>query len=602
MVRTRKDGSTENIMDITFPDPSPATPKVPCPKCHRLFFSNQGLGVHVKTDHKDDVRIGVTRWCSTARAVVDPPSTLPWSGVPSGRCWRVTFHHQASGLASPAGSVTFVLQRDGVDKDTAIGDGFPAPEKEAPKKTRGADHRRQYDPREKLSVVEQLRELESRAQEVPTGFVNGQVDSWDQTGAARVHIMQPFPGLEKRQCTVQPTFGPGGKVMKCAIIFRGKGTGISKVEKAAYDKRVVVFFQPKAWADNNFCMQWLERCFRPSLMAASGGKVPDEQTVLLADNLHGQTSEKFREYLYKECNTLLWLLPAGCTDELQPVDAGMGRRMKTGMGRQLDSWLEHGENLQQWEDGTLTASERRVLMTRWVAEVIEEINADQEYRFRLFDKTGAGMTADGSGDERINLEGMSGPLNFMDADVGGSSGEEDEEERKDDSNPGKAGRGGEDLGLQLGGDNESEEDASSCDESDGDDDKQSEDPLTQLHDDDQLCAGEESLEMDVPDGFQLQASPPSALDQSLVERGLGWFGGVISRRAHPASRGEYDYRVILNSDGSTQSMKLPLESYSTDENAGVGSWVLLEVEQEEARIRKSRRATTPNVRHSELPT
>ena len=64
----------------------------------------------------------------------------------------------------------------------------------------------------------------------------------------------------------------------------------------------------------------------------------------------------------------------------------------------------------------------------------------------------------------------------------------------------------------------------------------------------------------------------------------------------------YDYRVILHSDGSTRSMKLPLESYSTDDDAGVGSWVLLEVEQEEARIRKSRRATTPNVRHSELPT
>ncbi|CAN0076408.1 unnamed protein product, partial [Scytosiphon promiscuus] len=84
---------------------------------------------------------------------------------------------------------------------------------------------------------------------------------------------------------------------------------------------------------------------------------------------------------------------------------------------------------------------------------------------------------------------------------------------------------------------------------------------------------------------------PSALDQSLVKRGvlvklgLGWFGGVISRRAHPASRDQYDYRVILHSDGSTRSMKLPLESYSTDDDAGVGSWVLLEVEQEEARIR-----------------
>ena len=46
------------------------------------------------------------------------------------------------------------------------------------------------------------------------------------------------------------------------------------------------------------------------------------------------------------------------------------------------------------------------------------------------------------------------------------------------------------------------------------------------------------------------------------------------------------------------SLKLPLESYSTRENADGGAWVLLEVEQEDARVRRSRRATTPNVRHT----
>ncbi|CAB1117353.1 unnamed protein product [Ectocarpus sp. CCAP 1310/34] len=78
------------------------------------------------------------------------------------------------------------------------------------------------------------------------------------------------------------------------------------------------------------------------------------------------------------------------------------------------------------------------------------------------------------------------------------------------------------------------------------------DPLTQLDDDDELSPEEETLKMDIPDGFRLQASPPPALDQSIVKRGvlvklgLGWFGGVLSRRSHPASRQEYDYRVILH--------------------------------------------------------
>ncbi|CAB1096451.1 unnamed protein product [Ectocarpus sp. CCAP 1310/34] len=130
---------------------------------------------------------------------------------------------------------------------------------------------------------------------------------------------------------------------QCAIIFRGKGTGITKVEKVAYDKRIDVFFQPKAWADSDFCMQLLERSFRPSRMV--DGKVPEEQSLLLADNLHGQTTEEFRKNLHKECNTLLWHLLAGCTDAVQPIDAGYGRRLNVAVGVQLNKWLESGDNL-----------------------------------------------------------------------------------------------------------------------------------------------------------------------------------------------------------------------------------------------------------------
>ncbi|CAB1120680.1 unnamed protein product [Ectocarpus sp. CCAP 1310/34] len=113
--------------------------------------------------------------------------------------------------------------------------------------------------------------------------------------------------------------------------------------------------------------------------------------------------------------------------------------------------------------------------------------------------------------------------------------------------------------------------------------------------------------MDIPDRFRLQASPPPALNQSIVKRGslvqlgLGWFGGVISRRSHPGSRQENDYRVILHCTESTRSMKMPLESYSTDEDAAIGAWVLLEVDPKE-RSGRRRRVTTPNVRLTGLAT
>ena len=81
--------------------------------------------------------------------------------------------------------------------------------------------------------------------QVSLSFVNGQSETWAPKGSKRVSIAQPFSGLEKTQCTIQPTIGPSAKLMRCAIIFRGTGKRISKVEKKAYDTRVDVFLPEK---------------------------------------------------------------------------------------------------------------------------------------------------------------------------------------------------------------------------------------------------------------------------------------------------------------------------------------------------------------------
>ena len=54
------------------------------------------------------------------------------------------------------------------------------------------------------------------------------------------------------------------------------------------------------------------------------------------DNLHAQTTDAFKEFISEHCNTLAWYFPANNTDEVQPVDAGVGRMLKVEVGRQLD--------------------------------------------------------------------------------------------------------------------------------------------------------------------------------------------------------------------------------------------------------------------------
>ena len=82
---------------------------------------------------------------------------------------------------------------------------------------------------------------------------------------------------------------------------------------------------------------------------------------------------------------------------------------------------------------------------------------------------------------------------------------------------------------------------------------------------------------------------------------LGWFGGVIMRKAHKKqNRLEYGYRVILNVDQITYSMKLPLNASSAEEDSVVGAWVPLKRPTLPSRVSRSGRALTSNLRHKEL--
>ena len=227
--------------------------------------------------------------------------------------------------------------------------------------------------------------------------------------------------------------------MRCAIIFRGKGH-VSKVEQQAYDKRVDVYFQSYAWADSDFCIQWARRTFQRGLKGADD-ELPAAQSLLLMDNLHGHTTEEFKMYLHMFCNTLLWHFPAGCTDEVQPIDAGYGRRLKVNTGQALDEWFRHGDNLLKLECNALTASERLVLITNWVGEATDRIDKlpyDQArgrtssredngvpplYRHCLFEKTGTAMTVDNTGDDKISLEGLEERFRYTFMDVEDQNGD-----------------------------------------------------------------------------------------------------------------------------------------------------------------------------------
>ena len=409
---------------------------------------------------------------------------------------------------------------------------------------------------------------------MPLPFVNGLNSTWADKGSKRVRISPPSGGLEKRQCTLQLCFGPGERLYRPAVIFRGTGTRVSAVEKAAWHTGVDVYWQGCAWADSGFCNFWAGNIFRKAVCGGST-VAPKEQSVLFADNLYGQTTDEFKRVLKEECNTLLWLLPPKCTDEAQPVDSGYGKLFKVYVGKALDAWLLNGDNVEKWESNKLTASDRRILITQWTGEAAKQIDRDIRYRRRLFEKTGLAMTADGSDDNLINLQGVEqGTYSFMDVDTSPEPLEDvlpispapaDEENPPGSSDEDESET--EEEGVMSGGQQIRP--------------RPDVDELATLDIDDDIADDEALLPLEVPAGYSLVSSAPTALTRALVNQeillrlGMGWFRGVITRKAQARTSDRYDFRVFLETDGSTRSVKLPLAKYSVDGAAAEGSWALL---------------------------
>ena len=156
--------------------------------------------------------------------------------------------------------------------------------------------------------------------------------------------------------------------------------------------------------------------------------------LLFADNLHAQTTDEFKAKLHSQ-RTHPHYLPAGFTDQTQPIDDGYGALVKLYISHHLDDWLEDDDNLEKWEGQELTAGDRRILMTHWLAKAVKKANSKLDTLEKYFVRTGALMTIDCSGEDLFKLEGKpkEETFEFMtfvldDSDEPEALGEEDDDD------------------------------------------------------------------------------------------------------------------------------------------------------------------------------
>ena len=70
----------------------------------------------------------------------------------------------------------------------------------------------------------------------------------------------------------------------------------------------------------------------------------------------------------------------------------------------MDEWLDDEDNLTKWEDNSLTASDRRILLATWFFKACNKALEGGAKR-KYFEHAGALLTADGTDDNLIKFEG-----------------------------------------------------------------------------------------------------------------------------------------------------------------------------------------------------
>ena len=97
-------------------------------------------------------------------------------------------------------------------------------------------------------------------------------------------------------------------------------------------------------------------------------------------------------------------VPPGCTSQVQPRDVSFNNPFKDAVKQQFEKHLE--ENLQQYTEGKISASERRLLATKWVGKAWVEVGSNRDVVVRSFKKCVISVSLDGSKNGEIHIESI----------------------------------------------------------------------------------------------------------------------------------------------------------------------------------------------------
>ena len=108
--------------------------------------------------------------------------------------------------------------------------------------------------------------------------------------------------------------------------------------------------------------------------------------------------------LLQKKSTELVNVPPGCTSRVQLLDVSFNKPFKDVVRQQFEKHLE--ENLQRYIEWKIIASERRVLVFKWVGKAQTEVGSNRNMVLRSFKNCGISLSLDGSENGEIHIESI----------------------------------------------------------------------------------------------------------------------------------------------------------------------------------------------------
>ena len=215
--------------------------------------------------------------------------------------------------------------------------------------------------------------------------------NWDQTGLNLVPAAQWTMALkgsrrveikeidDKRQITGVFCVSLFGDFLPIQIIYGGKTNWCHPL--FAFQRDWLISHSPNHWSNEGTMItyMYIKYVINPYVDGVRDRLGKDQAALAIFDHFNGQLTPKISKLL-EDNNIQSVLVPAGCTDRLQPLDVSVNRSAKSFLKSQFQSWYasEITEQLrsctaEEIEPVDLSTARMKCLGAQWLVKLVDHL-------------------------------------------------------------------------------------------------------------------------------------------------------------------------------------------------------------------------------------